>query len=59
MHLLNYAILPRISVQFLPQRSAILPQHIMFYLAPGLRMDEMHHVTYMYCPCLNQNCVKM
>ena len=25
----------------------------------GLRMNEMHHVTYMYRPCLNQNGVEM
>ena len=35
MRLLEYAILPRIF-SILPQRSAILPQHIMPHLAPGI-----------------------
>ena len=55
MRLLKNVILPRISVPFSPKEVAF---QIMLHLALRLRVSEMHHVTYIYRPCVHQNGVK-
>ena len=54
-----YAILPRISVPLCPKEVPFCPNLSRSIWTMGSRLDEMHHVSYMYCPWLSQNGVKM